>query len=73
MDVKHRLGRLVVLAIHRGGAVEQSNALAQDQGRPCLEARRQRMQGSDSIWKIRCERGYINMYIHVTGVCYSIC
>lgn len=34
MDVKHRLGRLVVLAIHRGGAVDRANVVANDQELP---------------------------------------
>ena len=38
MDVKHRLGRLVVLAIRRGGAVDRSNALAEQRGLPIIEA-----------------------------------
>ena len=38
MDVKHRLGRLVVLAIRRDGAVDRSNALAEQQGLPSIKA-----------------------------------
>eukprot|EP00434_Breviolum_minutum_P033477 symbB.v1.2.029623.t1/scaffold3268.1/size60008/1 len=34
MDVKHRLGRLVVLAIHRGGAVDRANDSAKDHDLP---------------------------------------
>mmetsp|Transcript_22026 Transcript_22026/g.41487 ORF Transcript_22026/g.41487 Transcript_22026/m.41487 type:complete len:134 (-) Transcript_22026:78-479(-) len=32
MDVKHRLGRLVVVAIRRGGAVDRSNLIATQHG-----------------------------------------
>lgn len=37
MDVKHRLGRLVVLAIRRGGAIDRGNLLAKQQGLPVMQ------------------------------------
>ena len=37
MDVKHRLGRLVVLAIRRGGAVDRANVMAKQQGLPAMQ------------------------------------
>ena len=37
MDVKHRLGRLVVLAIRRGGAVDRANVMAKQQGFPGMQ------------------------------------
>eukprot|EP00438_Fugacium_kawagutii_P036262 Skav223701 [mRNA] locus=scaffold1907:197890:198363:+ [translate_table: standard] len=37
MDVKHRLGRLVVLAIRRGGAVDRANVMAKQQGLPGIQ------------------------------------
>ena len=37
MDVKHRLGRLVVLAIRRGGAVDRANVMAKQQGLPGMQ------------------------------------
>eukprot|EP00913_Durusdinium_trenchii_P001549 g1433.t1 len=37
MDVKHRLGRLVVLAIRRHGAVDRANAVARQQGLAAIQ------------------------------------
>ncbi|CAJ1338710.1 unnamed protein product [Effrenium voratum] len=37
MDVKHRLGRLVVLAIRRGGAVDRANIMAKQQNLPAIQ------------------------------------
>ena len=51
MDVKHRLGRLVVLAIRRHGAVDRANAVARQQGLAAIQVAWRKV-GEDVLWEV---------------------